>query len=248
MRGLSLKRPAPFGGYSGKTLAFYGILTFLTFVVIMMVAAAGSRTKPAVDQFSLSADVILDAGHGGLDGGAISADGICEAPVTLAICRKTQAFMGLMGVNALLTREGEASLDYDPASSVRENKNADLKARLALAERYPKTPFLSIHLNQFPKAQYHGAQVFYSENAPEGKLLAEALQDSLRNVLDPSNKRVCKPSPEGIFLMKNLRSPAVTVECGFLSNPDECLLLQQEEYQTKLALAIAGGYFAYCRG
>lgn len=248
MRGLSLKRAASYGGYSGKTLAFYGILTFLAFVVIMMVAAAGSRTKPAMGPAAFSADVILDAGHGGLDGGAVSADGVCEAPITLAVCRKTQAFFGLMGINALLTREGEASLDYDPAASIRDNKNADLKARLAVAEQYPQTPFFSIHLNQFPKAQYHGAQVFYSENTMEGKPLAEALQASLRQILDPSNDRVCKPSPEGVFLMKNLRSPAVTVECGFLSNPEECRLLQREDYQLKLALAIAGGYFAYYRG
>ena len=248
LRAFFRKRAVSVGGFSGKTLLFYGILTILAVTVIMMIAAVGSRTKFAASPAHIRTDVILDAGHGGLDGGAISAGGVCEAPITLSICKRTQALFGLLGVNALMTRETEESLDFDPSASIRANKNADLKARLALAERYPQTPFLSVHLNQYPKPQYHGAQVFYSENTTMGKPMAEALQASLRQVLDPANERVCKPAPEGVFLMKNLRAPAVTIECGFLSNPEECVLLQQEDYQTKLALAIAGGYFTYCRG
>ena len=233
------------GGFRWKTLLFYGILTSLTLIAIILIIIVNSQTKFASEELRLDIDVILDAGHGGMDGGAVSADGICEAPITLSIAKKTQALMGFCGIHALMTRSDEASLDYRPDAGARVNKNADLNARLNIARQYPHVPFLSIHLNQFPQAQYAGAQVFYGDS---GQLLAASLQDCLRTILDPTNERVCKPAPEGVFLMKNITAPAVTIECGFLSNPEECGLLQQMDYQTKIALAIAGGYQRYSRG
>ena len=233
------------GGFRWKTLIFYGILTLLTLIAIILVITVNSKTKFAVGEVRLNVDVILDAGHGGMDGGAVSADGVCEAPITLAIAQKSQTIFGFCGTKALMTRNDENSLDYRAGSSARENKNADLSARLAVSKQYPGCPFLSIHLNQFPQAQYSGAQVFYN---PEGQQLAQALQDRLRAVLEPENDRVCKPAPEGVFLMTNITAPAVTIECGFLSNPEECVKLQQDQYQTKIALAIVSGYETYDRG
>lgn len=233
------------GGFRWKTLVFYGILTLLTLIAIILVITVNSQTKFASGEIRLQADVILDAGHGGMDGGAVSPDGVCEAPITLAIAKKSQALFGFCGVNALMTRADESSLDYHEGGSVRENKNADLNARLAVAKQYSGCPFISIHLNQFSQAKYSGAQVFYNK---EGLELAQPLQEALRAVLDPGNDRVCKPAPEGVFLMKNIGAPAVTVECGFLSNPEECARLQQDVYQTKIALAIVSGYETYDRG
>lgn len=233
------------GGFRWKTLIFYGILTLLTLIAIILVITVNSKTKFAVGEVRLNVDVILDAGHGGMDGGAVSADGVCEAPITLAIAQKSQAIFGFCGKTALMTRNDENSLDYRAGSSARENKNADLSGRLAVSKQYSGCPFLSIHLNQFPQAKYSGAQVFYNS---EGQLLAQALQDSLRAVLEKNNDRVCKPAPEGVFLMKNITAPAVTIECGFLSNPEECAKLQQDQYQTKIALAIVSGYETYDRG
>ena len=233
------------GGFRWKTLLFYGILTLLTLIAIILIITVNSQTKFASEELRLCVDVILDAGHGGMDGGAASPDGICEAPITLSIAKKTQVLMGFCGVQALMTRSDDASLNYRPDASARTNKNADLNARLNIARQYPDTPFLSIHLNQFPQTRYTGAQVFYGDS---GQLLAASLQDCLRTILDPTNERVCKPAPEGVFLMKNIAAPAVTIECGFLSNPEECKLLQQNDYQTKIALAITGGYQRYNRG
>lgn len=233
------------GGFRWNTLVFYGILTLLTLIAIILVITVNSKTKFAAGEIRLQVDLILDAGHGGMDGGAVSPDGVCEAPITLAIARKSQVLFGFWGKNALLTRADERSLDYREGSSARENKNADLSARLAVAKQYPDCPFLSIHLNQFSQAQYSGAQVFYNG---KGQGLATALQGQLRAVLDPGNSRVCKPAPEGVFLMKNIDGPAVTVECGFLSNREECTRLQQDSYQTKIALAIVSGYEVYDRG
>ncbi len=233
------------GGFRWKTIIFYGILTLITLIAIILVITVNSKTKFVVGDAMLRVDLILDAGHGGLDGGAVSPEGVCEAPITLAIAQKSQALFGFLGENALLTRVGEDSLDFLPEANVRENKNRDLRARLTVARKYPDRPFLSIHLNQFSQAKYSGAQVFYNGT---GDSLASALQDGLRTVLDPENDRVCKPAPEGVFLMKNITAPAVTIECGFLSNPQECEKLQQDNYQTKIALAIVSGYEGYHRG
>lgn len=233
------------GGFHWKTLVFYGILTLLTLIAIILIITVNSQTKFAVENVCIRADVILDAGHGGMDGGAVSAEGVCEAPITLSIAQKTQHLMGFCGKTALMTRTDDTSLNYREGASVRENKNADLKARLELSRQYPDCPFLSIHLNQFSQAQYAGAQVFYG---PNGLCLAESLQTALKAALDPENKRICKPAPDGVFLMKNISAPAVTIECGFLSNPEECAKLQQDSYQTRIALAIVSGFENYNRG
>ena len=233
------------GGFRWKTLVFYGILTLLTLIAIILVITVNSQTKFASEEVRVQPDLILDAGHGGMDGGAVSADGVCEAPITLAITQKCRDLFGFFGIHALMTRTDDGSLDYREGGSVRENKNADLSARLAVAKQYPGCPFVSIHLNQFSQAKYSGAQVFYNG---EGLGLAQALQDGLRAVLDPENDRVCKPAPDGVFLMKNITGPAVTVECGFLSNPEECAKLQRDQYQTTIALAIVSGYETYDRG
>lgn len=226
--------------YHWKTLVFYGILILLTLFAVLLVVSVNSRTKFTVGEMQLKVDVILDAGHGGMDGGAISPEGVCEAPITLAITKKVQAIFQFCGVQTLMTREDDQSLGFRPEASVRANKNADLKARLEIGKTY-SCPFLSIHLNQFPQSKYFGAQVFYGAS---GQALAQSIQEKLR-LLDPENQRVCKPAPDGVFLMKNLTSPAVTVECGFLSNPEECAKLQQDSYQTRLALAILGGWTEY---
>lgn len=233
------------GGYRWKTLLFYGILTLLTLIAIILIITVNSQTKFAAGEARLQVDVILDAGHGGMDGGAVSPDGVCEAPITLTIAQKTQALMGFCGTNALMTRTEDLSLNYRADATTRENKNADLHARLELSRQYADCPFLSIHLNQFSQAKYAGAQVFYGAT---GQSLAESLQGQLRAVLDPNNERVCKPAPEGVFLMKNITAPAVTIECGFLSNAEECAKLQQDPYQTRIALAIVSGYEIYNRG
>lgn len=230
------------GGFRVTTLLFYIALTILALAVILLIITVNSKPRRANANAGGKLEVLLDAGHGGMDGGAVSPDGICEAPITLAISKKTRLVLGFAGISAGMVRETDASLDYSPDASARSNKNADLNARLKLAKAHPDCAFLSIHLNQFSQSAYHGAQVFYSSNHKDSVSLAESLQKHLRLCLDTENQRQCKPAPEGVFLMKNITSPAVTVECGFLSNPEECALLQQERYQTKIALAIACGY------
>ena len=224
-----------------------------TLIVCLCILLFGSivfHRKPATRQaLSVFAQdeyqLLLDAGHGGLDGGAVSPNGVSEAEINLAITLKTQALLRFVGISGDLTRTDGQSLNYNPDASARENKNADLNARLALSKERPELDFLSIHLNKFEQEKYYGAQVFYSPNTERSKQLAQCLQDNLRLVLDKDNDRRIKLAPDSVMLMKNINSPAVTIECGFLSNAREEALLQQDTYQTKIAIAIANGYIQY---
>jgi len=150
----------------------------------------------------------------------------------------------LMGVDCVMTRDSDISLDYEEGASVRQNKQNDLRARVKVAERFPESCLISIHMNQFSQTKYHGAQVFYGK-APEGQTLAQYMQDAFRQALDPENDRKIKPSPDGVYLMKKVTAPAVIAECGFLSNPEEAEKLGQDPYQTKASLAIVSSYLRF---
>ena len=147
-----------------------------------------------------------------------------------------------------MTRADENALAYDPSRTIRENKVADIKAREQIVEEASNPVFLSIHLNQFGDPQYHGAQVFYSPNHAGSSALAEFLQGALAEGCDPSNTRQAKQAERTIYLMKQLGCPAVIVECGFLSNPEEEQRLNDTEYHKKLAASIVTGYLRYENG
>lgn len=223
---------------------------FLTFILLLgIISLLDFRPAPAVqDVFYAGLDlpsVIIDAGHGGIDGGASSPSGTTEAPLNLDIAFRLRDLFYFMGIRPVLTRSDDRSLDYSAENTIRENKRADLQARLSCSRQWEECPFLSIHLNKYAQAEYRGAQVFYSPNHPSGQHLAASLQDALCSGLDPQNSRRAKLAPEGIFLMEEITAPAVTIECGFLSNPQETILLETPEYRTKIAASICCGYIDY---
>lgn len=189
--------------------------------------------------------LVIDAGHGGFDGGAVGAGGVTEQGINLRIAQHTQALAGFFGIPVVMTRSDEGALGYVEGRPVRENKVTDIRERQRIAESTENAVFLSIHLNKFEQAQYHGAQVFYSRNDPRSKALAEAVQDALVRGVDPENHRQAKQAASTIYLMKKLQCPAVVIECGFLSNPAEAEKLQQPEYQKQLAVCVIGGYLSY---
>ncbi|MDY5972243.1 MAG: N-acetylmuramoyl-L-alanine amidase [Butyricicoccus sp.] len=186
--------------------------------------------------------LVLDAGHGGFDGGAVGANGTTEQHINLCIARRVRDLAGLFGVPAVLTREDEEALDYVPGRSVRENKRADIQAREAACRAVRNPVFLSIHLNKFEQARYYGAQVFYSGNNAQSRPLAEAIQAALIAGIPNGNDRKAKQAADTIYLMKRLDCPALVVECGFLSNPAEEARLKQSDYQTQLSVCIVSGY------
>jgi len=221
------------------------VLTFaLLLAIIILSVYKASDSEDVMISYIIKPALIIDAGHGGADGGAESINGMCEAPLNLDISLKLRDMMSFIGVTSVLTRDNDESLDFSPDKTIRENKSADLKARLRIAEDNPECDFLSIHLNKFEQEKYHGAQVFYSPNNVDSSDLATFIQKAFE-VLDPDNKRRAKLASDDIYLMKNIESPAVTIECGFLSNNEEARLLSQSDYRTKIVLAIFDGYIDY---
>lgn len=224
-------------GLRGKLFA--GLL--LIFLAALFIMRGGMVTR-VLAEASAPPTLVLDAGHGGFDGGAIGSAGTTEQDINLSIAQRVQALAGFFGVRTAMTRETNEALDYHPEKSVRDNKVTDIKAREQKVHETVNPVFLSIHLNKFSDAQYHGAQVFYSKNNARSKQLAELLQACLVAGADPSNHRQAKPAENTIYLMKKLDCPAVIVECGFLSNPAEEALLSQQDYHKKLAVCILCGY------
>lgn len=189
--------------------------------------------------------LVLDAGHGGFDGGAVGVHGTTEQYINLSIAKRTQALAGLFGIDTVMTRENDEALGYQAEKSVHDNKIVDIQSRARIAQSAVNPTFLSIHLNKFEDGKYWGAQTFYSKNNAQSKVLAQCLQTNLIAGLDTKNHRQAKQAIDTIYLMKTLDCPAVIIECGFLSNPTEEALLQQEDYHKRLSVCIMSGYLSF---
>lgn len=182
--------------------------------------------------------VVLDAGHGGEDGGAQSTDGILEKELNLNITLLLADLFAMQGTTVVLTRSDDRLL-YDPSSDYQgHKKEQDLAARLKIAQEMPDSLFISIHMNAFPQTQYHGLQVWYSPHHERSAGLAQSVQSTVRTYLQPQNARRTKAATSNIYLLDRLQSPAILVECGFLSNAEEATKLSNTDYQQTLALLI----------
>ena len=188
--------------------------------------------------------LLIDAGHGGEDGGAVSLSGKKESTINLAIAQRLELILALYGVQTVMLRSEDISLHDPDADTLREKKNSDLHNRAAAVNGEENAILISIHQNSYPKPIYYGAQVFYAPT--EGSLaFAEFTQEVLRTSLDPGNNRAATQIPGTVYLMNHISCPAILVECGFLSNPAEDLMLQTPEYQQMIALSLAGAYLQY---
>ena len=198
----------------------------------------------AVDNMSV---VVLDAGHGGMDGGATAA-GVRECEINLSIAQKARDFLTLMGYRVVMTRENDTLLADEGAGTVRAQKRSDLKNRLEIMEGTPNSVGVSIHQNHFSQSYVHGAQVFYGK-ADGSRELAERIQKNIATYLQADNKRKIKEADSSLFilnyLLKKTDAPIVIAECGFLSNPKDMEDLQQEKYQGMLAFLITVSLMEY---
>ena len=186
--------------------------------------------------------ILIDAGHGGPDAGA-SANGVSEKDINLSVAKKLREHIEAHGGTVVMTREEDCS-----TADGKENgswKVADLRKRKSMVSETGADIFISIHMNKFPQEKYRGAQVFYSGDNEESRLLGEAIQKALPEVLGDGNTRAAKKSDGNIFILKGVSIPSVVVECGFLSNKEEAELLKNEEYQGKIAYAISSGLDDY---
>lgn len=182
--------------------------------------------------------IIIDAGHGGEDGGTSSSSGIIEKNINLAISLNLKDFFETAGFNVIMTREDD-NLIYDSScTKMREKKVSDIHNRMKIINDNPNSIFLSIHQNHFEQSQYCGTQVFYSKGNPQSEAIAQVIQQNIAKALQPDNTRKIKPSGTEIYLLHNAKTPAVMVECGFLSNPGEAQKLTDDEYQTQISMVI----------
>lgn len=184
--------------------------------------------------------VVVDAGHGGEDGGAVALDGTKESGVNLSIAKKLSELLIFMGTETKMTRQEDVSIHDEAAETLRQKKVSDLKNRVAIVNGTTGAVLISIHQNSLPSdTSVHGAQAFYNT---EGQGMAEEIQHALNAAINGAREKQAKAAPDGVYLMKNAAVSAVLVECGFLSNAEETALLQTENHQKKLAASIAAGY------
>jgi len=186
-----------------------------------------------------SKKVVIDAGHGGMDGGSVSGSGDTEKEINLAISQKLKKVFEDNGYTVVMTRETDTSLGEDNGT-IRKQKTQDLKKRAEIANESGAGVFISIHVNKYESPEISGAQTFYSKDDEAGKLYAQSVMEEIRK-LDPKNKRLSKTHPNKNLVFQNLKIPGVLVECGFISNENDLSNLKDEEYQKKMAEAIFNG-------
>lgn len=223
-------------------------LKMLCLILAVCLLAFFSKTEGVFRQASASPSspvIILDAGHGGFDGGAVAKDGTVEKDINLKICLKLASLLKSSGYNVILTREADVSTDDVETDKIPSRKKSDLRNRLKLMKDFPNSVFVSIHLNKFTTAAASGAQIFYSEKEEESKILAEDIRKSIVSMLQKDNTRVNKKSTSSTYILHNATVPAVLVECGFLSNSEELKKLKNSEYQNQMAFTIFCGITKY---
>ena len=204
-----------------------------------LIAVVGSRTVDILSVNTLlkeRATVVIDAGHGGVDGGATSCTGILESAFNLEIALKLNDLLHLLGIDTLLIRETDCSV-YTEGNTIAQKKVSDLKERVRIVNSTPNALLLSIHQNHFSAQKYSGAQVFYA-STDGSQLLAKNMQSAFLQTVNPGSNRQAKKA-DGVYLMQHIQCPAVLVECGFLSNPQEEYLLRTPEYQQKICCVVA---------
>ena len=208
------------------------IVIAVLFAVVGIAIGIGIKHYETLQTFSSSdIKVVLDAGHGEPDGGAVGVSGVVEKDINLAIVQKLQEVLESKGFEVILTRSGDSGLQ-DENADIMKNSHADI--------------FVSIHMNSFGDQKVSGLHIFYDKNHPEIERLAKSIQNKMSEVTGAEMHAV-KTADERLFLMKNPPMPAILVECGFLSNPDEEKKLASDEYQSKIAWAIASAIENYTK-
>ena len=207
-----------------------------------------SEVMPTNTTAQYSKTVIIDAGHGGFDGGASAADGTVEKDINLSIAQKVAAILKFNGYNVIMTRTEDTGTEDNESDAIAKRKKSDLNNRLQIMKDNSDAIYVSIHLNKFTTSAASGAQVFYTKNYKEANELANLVQTSIVKLLQPDNTRVVKQGTDSTFLLKNAAVPAIIVECGFLSNKQDLEKLKSDDYQSQMAFAICGGILNFMEG
>lgn len=228
-----------------KYLKAFWPLYLATAAVVILAVMAGSRMMTTMAENTPPERkhiIIIDAGHGGEDGGAISCSGVPESQLNLEIALRLDLLLHFLGYETEMVRIEDVSI-YTEGNTIAAKKASDLRNRVKLVNQQENGLLLSIHQNLFPDSRYSGAQVFYNQ-IDGAKELAQSLQSSFVTTVNPGSNRKCKLS-EGVYLMEHIRRPGVLVECGFLSNPQEEAKLRTGEYQKQICCVIAAAVSQY---
>lgn len=234
-----------------KRKSAFGILLFalvgLLLCGIFVYTAERNADLMALSNFAdkRGMTVIIDAGHGGADGGTVATDGTPEKDFNLKIAQKLNTQLKALGIKTVMTRNSDISIHDPDKVGLRAQKVSDIHNRMKMMENTENAVFVSIHQNHFPNQTLWGTQVFYSPNTTESAALADYIQNTVISMLQPNNKRIIKKSGTSIYLLYYAKKTAVLVECGFLSNPTETKKLNDEKYQNQMAFAIACGIMNY---
>lgn len=217
------------------------IIAIITCLLIITYIAPTVNAKVVDDDEKI---ILIDAGHGGIDGGAKSKTGTIEKDINLEISLKLKACLEEKGYKVYMTRDSDEGL-YEKGTTVKEKKREDLKNRAKMKSDTGCDIFISIHQNMFPQSKCFGAQVWYASNDKSYKL-ASLIQDSLKETINDNNKRVAKPAADAYLILRDKYDGAsILVECGFLSNPEEEARLKSEEHQNLIVEGISKGIDKY---
>ena len=188
---------------------------------------------------------ILDAGHGGEDGGAVAFDGTLEKELNLTYCDNISLYFDLFGIDYVIIRDGDYSVGDTSLDTIRKRKVSDIYKRYEIINSYDNSFLLSIHQNMFSVEKYSGTQIFHDGSFNESADLSEILQFTVRNRLQENNNRKTKATDDSIYLLHNAQRPSVMVECGFMSNMEELNRLKSPEYQSQFSFLITKGIIQF---
>ena len=219
-----------------KRFWFLYLITAIAFIALSLGGNEAVTTMAEAIPLERETVFVIDAGHGGEDGGAVSCTGVKESGINLDIALRLNDLLHLLGAETVMIRTEDVSV-HTSGSTIGARKASDLRERVRIVEQIENSVLISIHQNYFNQSQYSGAQMFY--NAQPGAMeLSKALQNAFVTTINPGSNRQCK-RVEGIYLLENIDRPGVLVECGFLSNPQEEAKLRTGEYQKKICCVIA---------
>lgn len=218
-----------------KTLCA-SIIIFSVFAVILQMSY-NKESEISKNVIQSKNTVVIDAGHGGKDAGAIGIDGSNEKDINLEIALDLYDILMVNGINSILTRDG----DYQSYFAENERTREDIYHRMDVVNSTPNSVLISIHQNHFDDEKEWGTQVWYSANNKESKILADNILNSVKSYIQPKNNRTNKESDNSYYLLYKAQNPSVMVECGFVSNSDENSKLQDAKYQNDMALSIMLG-------
>lgn len=231
-----------------RSVTMYSVLAVLLIVSTVCFQRISSTSVPVsvtVQSVPQLPTIIIDAGHGGVDGGSSGADGTVEKDINLSIALKLRDMLELYGFETVMIREDDRSIHSEGANTIREKKVSDLHNRLNIINSTDNCIFISIHQNYFEQSKYSGTQVFYSPNNTESEKLAQIMQETIVNLIQNDNTRQIKRADKTLYLLYKTEKPAIMIECGFMSNEKELSLLKSDKYQKQMALSITNGILKY---